>query len=56
VTQFEVESNYLSLFDLQNVGGWIHNEYWIPAEELEEFNNHIIGDIKIIREFYAEKN
>lgn len=54
VTRFEVGTQYLQQFPVQNVGGWIHNEYWIPAEELNEFNNHIIGEIKVIREFYPE--
>ena len=56
VTQFEVESDYLNQFPVQNVGGMIHNEYWIPAEQLEEFNSHIVGEIRIIKEFYSEKN
>src|SRR5688572_16777998 len=49
VTQFDVRTDYLKRFDIQNVGGWIHNEYWIPSEELEEFNGNIIGPIKVIR-------
>ena len=28
-----------------------HEEYWIPAEDLEEFNLNITGKIKIIAEF-----
>ena len=27
VTQFDVRTDYLKRFDIQNVGGWIHNEY-----------------------------
>src|SRR5215203_1674703 len=46
VTQFDIESDYLNQFPIQNVGGMIHNEYWIPAEQLEEFNSHIVGEIK----------
>ena len=49
VTQFEVETEYLVQFPIQNVGGFIHNEYWIPAESLEEFNNHIVGEITITK-------
>lgn len=54
VTQFEVETEHLQKYPVQNVGGWIHNEHWIPAEELEDFNKHIVGPIKVIREFYPE--
>jgi hypothetical protein len=54
VTQFDVRSDYLKRFDVQNVGGLIHNEYWVPAEELEEFNDNIIGRIKVVRGFFPD--
>ena len=28
-----------------------HQEYWIPAEELDEFNQNIIGEIEVIAEY-----
>lgn len=28
-----------------------HEEYWIPAEDLEEFNKNIVGKIEVIIEF-----
>jgi hypothetical protein len=37
------------------VGGEIHNELWVPAEQLEEFNNNIIGEMRIVKSFYGEK-
>lgn len=54
VTKFEVDSDYLQKFQIQNVGGPIHNELWVPAEELEEFNSHIIGQILVTKEFYPD--
>lgn len=54
VTQFDVEKNYVEKFEIQNVGGKIHDELWVPAEELEEFNDHIMGEIKVIREFWPD--
>jgi hypothetical protein len=33
---------------VQTVGASYHQELWIPAEELENFNRHIIGKIHII--------
>ena len=51
VTKFEIDSEYLEKFKIQNVGGEIHNELWIPAEELDEFNRNIVGKIEVIREF-----
>ena len=49
VTRFEVEDNYVSAFEVQTVGRAYHQELWIPAEELENFNKHIIGKIEIIK-------
>ncbi|MBO5031271.1 MAG: hypothetical protein J6C19_02875 [Lachnospiraceae bacterium] len=51
VTQFEVDDEYLSQFEVHIVGGEYHQELWIPAEELHHFNEHIIGVIKVIDEF-----
>ena len=48
VTRFEVDDNYISSFDIQTVGASYHQELWIPAEELENFNSHIIGKIRIV--------
>ena len=51
VTKFAVQTDYVSKFDIQNVGGEIHNEFWVPAEELEEFNSNIVGLIEVTKEF-----
>lgn len=54
VTKFAVNSDYLQKFEVQNVGGEIHNELWVPAEELEEFNSNIVGLIEVTKSFYPE--
>lgn len=51
VTKFEVDSEYLSQFGIQCVGGPHHTEWWIPAERLEEFNDHIQGCIEVVKRF-----
>jgi hypothetical protein len=48
VTKFNVDTDYLRKFKVENVGGPIHNELWVPAEELDEFNSNIIGLIEIV--------
>ncbi len=53
VTAFEVDAAYVETFNVENVGGPIHNELWVPAEELETFNNHIIGTIKITKMYFG---
>src|SRR5262245_21870534 len=54
VTQFEVRSRYLERYEIQTVGGSIHQEYWVPAEDLPEFNQNIVGKIKVVAEFLSE--
>jgi hypothetical protein len=51
VTRFEVRAEYLANYDVKVVGGAVHQEYWIPAEELNEFNRNIVGLIEVIAEF-----
>jgi hypothetical protein len=51
VTKFAVRAEYLSRFRTEKVGGAIHTEYWIPAEDLAEFNSNIVGAIEVTAEF-----
>ncbi len=51
VTKFTVDAAYLAGFNKKVVGGREHEEYWIPAEDLETFNSKIIGKIEVIHSF-----
>lgn len=51
VTRFCVRTEYLKRFQIQTVGGSMHQEYWIPAEELAEFNRHIVGAIEVLAQY-----
>lgn len=51
VTRFQVKKDYVSTFQVQTVGGSICKELWVPAEELAEFNDNIVGEIEVIAEF-----
>ncbi len=51
VTRFAVQAEFMSRYPIQRVGAEHHTEWWIPAEELAEFNSHIVGLIEVIREF-----
>jgi len=53
VLRFHVETEYLKQFPIQTAGSRIHQEYWIPADELDDFNQHIVGLIEVIGEFRA---
>lgn len=51
VTRFEVESDFLARYPVRRAGGATILELWVPAEELDEFNTHIVGTIDVVREF-----
>jgi len=55
VTKFEVDDEYVQKFDVQVVGNQMHQELWVPAEELDEFNRHIIGTITVEAAYYGEQ-
>lgn len=48
VTAFEVQSDFLER------RGRMAQELWVPAEELDEFNSHIVGEIRLLQAFYGE--
>lgn len=50
-TAFEVPAQLLERYPVQRVGASHHDELWIPAEELAEFNSLIIGPIRVIATF-----
>jgi hypothetical protein len=54
VTRFTVKTGFLSQYEKQIVGGQKHEEYWIPAEELNEFNRNIVGRIEVIAEYSGD--
>ena len=54
VTRFAVRKEFTDRYPAQTVGGSVHKELWIPAEDLEELNRNIVGLIEVIAEFEAE--
>ena len=51
VTRFEVDAEYVSRFPKKVVGNRVHEELWVAAEELTEFNSKIVGKIEVIHAF-----
>ena len=51
VTRFEVRSDFMARYEIEQVGASTHTEWWVPAEELEQLNDNIVGLIEVIREF-----
>jgi hypothetical protein len=54
VTCFRIEKDYVAGLEIHVVGrASIHQELWVPAENLDEFNRHIIGQISFTAVHYG---
>ena len=51
VTRFAVGKDYLDRYEVRQVGGRDILEYWIPAEDLPEFNANVVGTIEVVAEY-----
>ncbi|WP_396615079.1 ADP-ribosylation/crystallin J1 [Lysobacter soli] len=51
VTRFEVQRDFMERYPVQKVGGAHHTEWWVPAEELDALNDHIVGLIEVVGEY-----
>jgi hypothetical protein len=51
VTRFRIRKEFLARYQVQDAGGKAHQEYWIPAAELDAFNAAIVGEIELVRAF-----
>lgn len=53
VTRFRVKADHLARYPVQTVGASWHQELWVPAEELDQFNQNITGEIEVVTEFHG---
>ncbi|QND60824.1 ADP-ribosylation/crystallin J1 [Mesorhizobium huakuii] len=51
VTRFAVLKSFLDRYRVEHAGSKAHLEYWIPAEDLDDFNNAIVGRIEVTATF-----
>jgi hypothetical protein len=54
VTAFDVNEKYLSNFERHVVGSAIHEEYWIPAGQLPDFNQQLRGLIDVDAAYFGD--
>jgi hypothetical protein len=55
VLQTEIPDDYAARFTPQTVGGGMHREFWVPSEDLAEFNRQVIGPVAVRRAFFGPK-
>ena len=48
VTRFEIKRSFIERYEVQIVGAKHHAEWWIPAEDLPELNDNIVGLIEVV--------
>lgn len=51
VTRFDVLKSFLDRYRVEHAGSKAHLEYWIPAEDLADFNRAIVGRIEVTAVF-----
>ena len=56
VVRFALCKEFADRYPVHGVGGSLHKELWIPAEELAEMNRHIVGIIEVIAEFTNQRS
>lgn len=54
MTRFAIDDAYAASLPVQTVGADIHQELWIPAEQLDAFNGQIVGPIVVIGAHFGE--
>ncbi len=55
VTRFAVTVETAKKYKPEVVGAKMHEEIWVPAEELEAFNAAIIGEIEVIVKYSKDQ-
>ena len=53
VTRFEVESVFMERYKIEVVGAPHNTEWWIPAEDLDEMHEHLVGKIEVIGTYHS---
>ena len=51
VVRFALRKSFAERYRVKTVGASIHQELWIPAEELLEMNSNILGKIEVIAKY-----
>jgi hypothetical protein len=53
VTRFQLDDVFGRKYEVHVVGGSEHQELWVPAEQLNDFNAHIRGPIEVTAGYFG---
>lgn len=51
VVRFAVKKTFAERYPVRTVGASVHQELWVPPEELAELNRNIVGQLEVVAEF-----
>jgi hypothetical protein len=51
VIRFAVRKSFAERYPVRTVGTSVHQELWIPAQELPDLNQNIVGTLEVIAGF-----
>ena len=54
VTRFEIDTDFIARYERRVVGSKSHEELWVPADELEQFNDHVVGVIEVVAAYRGD--
>jgi hypothetical protein len=55
VTRFHVRAALATRYAVETVGAAHHTELWVPAEDLDAFNEAIVGPIEVLARFEGQR-
>jgi len=53
VTSFEIDDAFAARYPVQTVGRRSHQELWVPSEEMDLFNLHLMGGIQVLEAYFG---
>ncbi|XYH97562.1 hypothetical protein ACMHYB_59045 [Sorangium sp. So ce1128] len=53
VIEFDVDDDYAGKFPVRQAGSRLHQELWVPATSLVEFNSHIAGPVRLVDAYFG---
>ena len=54
VLRFQVRKAFLDKYHIRVAGSSDHQEYWIPAADLDLLNDNVVGTIEVVEKFVPD--
>jgi hypothetical protein len=54
VLRFQIRTAFLDKYQIRVAGNSNHQEYWIPAADLDLLNDNVVGTIEVMKKFVPD--